>query len=92
MTSQHNQLELPGSHPHSNGLSHREPTLSERVRGAFPPTLVALYDSNQGLALIALAQLFFACMSLSVKFLIQSEYWCLGLSACVSPFGGHQRA
>jgi len=35
--------------------------------------VVALYENNQGLALITLAQFFFAAMSLSVKFLMESK-------------------
>lgn len=49
-------------------------TLSPRVRELLPPTVVALYENNYGLALIAFAQFFFACMSLSVKYLMESEF------------------
>jgi drug/metabolite transporter (DMT)-like permease len=42
------------------------------VRAAAPPTLVQLYDNNFGLTLIALAQFFFASMSMSVKWLMET--------------------
>ncbi|GMK59102.1 hypothetical protein CspeluHIS016_0701170 [Cutaneotrichosporon spelunceum] len=49
--------------------SHR---LGHRARTALPPTLVQLYDNNFGLTLIALAQFFFASMSISVKWLMET--------------------
>ncbi|CAK9782813.1 unnamed protein product [Cutaneotrichosporon oleaginosum] len=42
------------------------------VRANAPPTLVQLYDNNFGLTLIALAQFFFASMSMSVKWLMET--------------------
>jgi hypothetical protein len=51
-----------------------ENTLSNRMLNMLPPTVVAVVNNNQGLALIGLAQFFFASMSLSVKFLMESEF------------------
>lgn len=42
------------------------------LRAHLPRTLLAIYDHNFGLALIALAQFFFAAMSMSVKYLIET--------------------
>ncbi|BEI82108.1 hypothetical protein CcaverHIS002_0212680 [Cutaneotrichosporon cavernicola] len=46
--------------------------VAHRARAALPPTLVHLYDTNFGLTLIALAQFFFASMSISVKWLMET--------------------
>lgn len=45
---------------------------SRRIRLHFPPTLLAVYDSNYGMFLIAASMLFFAAMSLSVKYLMET--------------------
>lgn len=45
---------------------------ARRMRSHFPPTLLALYDNNYGLFLIATSMLFFAAMSLSVKYLMET--------------------
>lgn len=46
---------------------------SRRLKEMLPPTVVQLYENNVGMFLIAMAQFFFACMSMSVKFLMESE-------------------
>lgn len=45
---------------------------ARRMRSHFPPTVLALYDNNYGLFLIATSMLFFAAMSLSVKYLMET--------------------
>lgn len=45
---------------------------SRRVLSHFPPTLLAVYDNNYGLFLIAMSMFFFAAMSLSVKYLMET--------------------
>lgn len=45
---------------------------ARRIRSYFPPTVLALYDNNYGLFLVATSMLFFAAMSLSVKYLMET--------------------
>ncbi|KAL1408689.1 hypothetical protein Q8F55_005502 [Vanrija albida] len=60
---------------HSNGFVdlHLVGGSKERgIRAYLHPTILQLYDHNYGLFLIAMAQFFFASMSTSVKFLMET--------------------
>lgn len=53
-------------------LSDQLEKVASGARSWLPPTLVQVYDNNYGLTLIALAQFFFASMSMSVKWLMET--------------------
>lgn len=56
----------------STSFSDQLEKVASGARAWLPPTLVQLYDNNYGLTLIALAQFFFASMSMSVKWLMET--------------------
>lgn len=53
-------------------LSDQLEKVTAGARSWLPPSVLQIYDNNYGLTLIALAQFFFASMSMSVKWLMET--------------------